>query len=90
MFDDDEQIRGYREQAEDYRAGMEQQNQMIAEYQQANVALTVERNKMLCDMPTAHKRKCRDCGNVAWHADSVVPYVNCRKCRSQDTRKVSP
>jgi hypothetical protein len=55
-----------------------------------NVTLTVERNKMLCDMPTAHKRKCRDCGNVAWHADNVTPYVICRKCGSQDTRKVSP
>ena len=36
-----------------------------------------------------HQRKCRTCGNVAWHADCVIPYVLCRKCGSQDTRKVT-
>lgn len=34
------------------------------------------------------KRKCWDCGNVAEHADSVVPHVLCMKCGSQDTRRV--
>lgn len=90
MFGDDEDIRSDKDLADDYKAGMERQDRMIADYQKDNTALLAERNRMLCDMPTAHKRKCRDCGNVAWHADSVVPYVNCRKCKSQDTRKVSP
>lgn len=34
------------------------------------------------------KRKCWDCGNVAEHADSVVPHVLCKKCGSQDTRLI--
>lgn len=35
-----------------------------------------------------HQRKCRSCGNVAYHADSIVPYCLCTVCGSQDTRKV--
>ena len=46
------------------------------------------RESMLTDMPTINKRKCRTCGNVAWHADNRTPYVLCRKCGSQDTRLV--
>lgn len=34
------------------------------------------------------KRKCHDCGNIAQHEDNIVPYVNCKKCGSQDTRLV--
>ena len=44
-------------------------------------------SKMLTDMPTVHQRKCWDCGNLAWHADMMTPYVLCRKCGSQDTRR---
>ena len=40
-------------------------------------------------MEVVHLRKCHDCGNVAYHADSVAPYVKCRKCGSMDTRKVN-
>lgn len=32
------------------------------------------------------ERKCWDCGNIAEHADNVIPYVLCTKCGSQDTR----
>lgn len=34
------------------------------------------------------QRKCWDCGNVAMHADNIVPWVLCTKCGSQDTRLV--
>lgn len=37
---------------------------------------------------TPHHRKCHDCGNVAEHADNVVPAVLCKLCGSQDTRVV--
>jgi DNA-directed RNA polymerase subunit RPC12/RpoP/chromosome segregation ATPase len=47
-----------------------------------------ELDRLQSDMPTVHRRKCRDCGNVAWHADNRTPYVLCRKCGSQDTRLV--
>jgi ribosomal protein S27AE len=90
MFGDDEAIRSDKDLAEDYRQGMERQDRLIAEYQRDNTALLVERNKILSDMPTAHKRTCHRCGNVAWHADKVTPYVLCRKCGSQDTRKINP
>lgn len=35
-----------------------------------------------------HKRKCHGCANVAEHSDSVVPEVLCKKCGSQDTRRI--
>ena len=34
-----------------------------------------------------HRRKCFDCGENGFHADSVSPYVRCHKCGSMDTRK---
>lgn len=34
----------------------------------------------------SHERKCWNCGNIAMHADNVVPWVLCTKCGSQDTR----
>lgn len=37
----------------------------------------------------AHTRKCWACGNVATHEDSVTPWVRCKKCGSQDTRRVA-
>jgi hypothetical protein len=37
-------------------------------------------------MTDLHERKCWSCGNVAEHADRVVPHVLCRICGSQDTR----
>jgi len=37
---------------------------------------------------TIHKRKCHLCGNVADHEDNILPAVLCKKCGSQDTRKV--
>lgn len=39
-------------------------------------------------MAKAHQRKCHACDNVAEHEDSVTPWVNCKKCGSQDTRLV--
>lgn len=38
-------------------------------------------------MPELTKRRCRDCGNIAYHSEPVAPYVLCRKCGSQDTSK---
>ena len=35
-----------------------------------------------------HTRKCRGCGNVAEHSDNIAPEVCCKKCGSQDTRKM--
>ena len=40
------------------------------------------------DVPTLHLRTCWGCRSLAWHADAITPY--CRKCGSQDTRKVKP
>lgn len=40
--------------------------------------------------PTLHKRRCHDCGRVAYHADNKTPHVCCLKCGSQDTRLVRP
>lgn len=37
-----------------------------------------------------HQRKCHDCGHVDYYADCIVPYCICKKCASQDTRKVKP
>jgi len=39
---------------------------------------------------TLNKRRCRDCGRVAYHADNVTPHVCCAKCGSQDTRLIRP
>ena len=36
--------------------------------------------------PTLIRRKCRECGKVAYHADAITPYVCCGDCGSQDTR----
>lgn len=35
-------------------------------------------------------RKCRDCGNIAYHLDTITPHVLCEKCGSQDTRLIRP
>ena len=37
---------------------------------------------------TPCRRKCWECGNVADHEDNITPWVNCKKCGSQDTRLV--
>lgn len=37
---------------------------------------------------TRHQRKCHDCDNVAEHEDNITPWVNCKKCGSNDTRLV--
>lgn len=39
---------------------------------------------------TLSKRRCRDCGRVGYHADTVTPHVCCAKCGSQDTRLIRP
>lgn len=39
-------------------------------------------------MPRMAKRRCWECGNVAYHSEQIAPYVCCRKCGSQDTRLV--
>lgn len=38
--------------------------------------------------PTLSRRKCWQCGTVAYHADAITPYVCCGFCGSQDTRQV--
>jgi len=35
-----------------------------------------------------HFRRCHDCGAINRHLDSVAPEVCCKKCGSQDTRKM--
>lgn len=52
------------------------------------VLLAHYRNAIGIIRENLHERKCFDCGNVAWHASKVAPYVNCKKCGSQDTRWV--
>lgn len=34
-----------------------------------------------------HERRCFDCGSVAIHLDAVTPWVRCKQCGSQDTRR---
>lgn len=41
-----------------------------------------------CSAGEVHTRRCHDCGNVASHTDSITPEVLCKKCGSQDTRRV--
>jgi ribosomal protein S27E len=43
---------------------------------------------MARDAGKEHERKCWDCGNIAVHQDNIVPEVNCKKCGSQDTRRL--
>jgi len=97
MFGDDEEIRSDKDLAADYRSGMERQDRLIAMMQadlDAKQAEIVNLRKtvdgLMSDMPTVHKRKCRDCGSVSWHADNITPYVLCPKCKSQDTGRVTP
>lgn len=52
------------------------------------IGIMVQEVILLMEVPTLNKRECHDCGNVAWHADARTPYVNCRKCGSQDTRLI--
>jgi len=33
-----------------------------------------------------HYRKCWDCQHIAEHSDNIAPEVNCRLCKSMDTR----
>jgi len=33
-------------------------------------------------------RKCHDCGSIAEHESDIRPGVLCKKCGSQDTRKI--
>ena len=35
-----------------------------------------------------NERRCWDCGNVAVHLDFITPHVLCKKCGSQDTRRL--
>lgn len=44
MLNDDEEIRSYKDLAEDYRRGCEAKDRMIADYQRDNEVLLVERN----------------------------------------------
>lgn len=38
--------------------------------------------------PKLHWRKCFECKHIGLHVDNVTPWVNCRKCSSQDTRQM--
>ena len=97
MFGDDEEIRSDKDLAEDYRHGMERQDRLIATMQAeldakdvliARLRQTV--GALNSDMPpTVHWRKCHDCGTIQLHADNITPYVLCRKCGSQDTRRIN-
>ena len=35
---------------------------------------------------TLSRRRCWNCGKVAYHAAAITPYVCCGSCGSQDTR----
>ena len=59
-------------------------NRDVTPYSEASIVLKAMREAM----PDCHYHKCRDCGNTAIHVDSVTPWVLCRKCGSQDTRRV--
>jgi hypothetical protein len=37
-------------------------------------------------VPNLHWRDCRNCYSCELHIDSITPWVNCRRCGSQDTR----
>ena len=37
-----------------------------------------------------HERTCWGCGNVAIHEDAITPWVCCKVCGSQDTRRKVP
>ena len=104
MFGDDEDIRSDRDLAYDYRQEVARQERLIevmqidmdtkhAEIVRLRVQVeqlqkTVE--GLSVDLPpTVHWRKCHDCGTIQLHADNRTSYVLCRKCGSQDTRKVS-
>ena len=97
MFGDDEEIRSDKDLAADYRAGMESQDRLIAnmraELDSKDGEIVRLRNAvgaLMSEMPpTVHWRKCHDCGTIQLHAENISPYVNCRKCGSRDTRKVS-
>lgn len=52
---DDEYIRSDKDLAEDYRAGMERQDQMIADYQRDNEVLRMERNGLLAMIQNIHE-----------------------------------
>lgn len=34
-------------------------------------------------------RHCWDCGKISHHADSITPEVLCKRCKSQDTRRIT-
>ena len=44
--------------------------------------------RLLAAVANMSHRKCRDCGNVAYHLDAITPYVLCETCGSQDTRLI--
>ena len=78
---------------------MKSQAQQLAEKMEAEldakdeeiVKLRKTVDGLMADMPpTVHWRKCHDCGTIQLHADNIAPYVDCRKCGSRDTRKVTP
>ncbi len=71
----------------------------LKELKQALEASQDELQNIQHDIPTLHLRRCWACMTgkrgddspmfaVHWHADSVVPWVLCPVCGSQDTRKI--
>ena len=57
---------------------------LVTEIAMRSADILAELSAML--PPTLSRRKCRQCGKVAYHADSRTPYVCCGDCGSQDTR----
>ena len=97
MLENDEAIRSYKDLAEDYKSGIERQDNLIKtmrreldEKDAEIVRLQTMLDGLILDVPSLHKRRCRTCGNIAWHADNVFPFVVCGKCQSRDTRKITP
>lgn len=39
-------------------------------------------------LEVAHVRRCWNCKRVALHRDGITPWVTCKVCGSNDTRKV--
>lgn len=71
--------------ADDLRAIAQDHTRVVAGYE-----VLLDHYQQLKAVVDEHlqQRKCRDCGNIGWHKDSITPYVNCKMCGSQDTRLI--
>lgn len=68
------------------KALMEAQQELLAAKEDKYAHPSI--SEVMEAVPGLHWRCCWNCKNVALHADCVTPQVLCRKCGSQDTRKM--